>query len=181
VTHVLVLLALLLTAMACDQPPGRDPGVSPATATASQAQSRVVTVERVLDGDTFTVTGGERVRLLSIDSPELRSNARADDAECDAQAACDALAGLLPPGTTVTLRGLPGEPAEDRYQRTLSNAYVPVDGTEAVNVSLWLVARGHARAYREYRTVETDEAIRLETQAREAGRGMWGTCPGGVR
>lgn len=30
-------------------------------------------------------------------------------------------------------------------------------------------------------TVETGEAIRLETQARESGRGMWGTCPGGAR
>lgn len=40
--------------------------------------------------------------------------------------------------------------------------------------------QGHAVAYREYRTVETDEAIRLETQAREAGRGMWAMCTGGM-
>lgn len=175
----LVLSVLLLTATACDQSPGRDPGVSPATATASQMQGHVVAVERVLDGDTFVVTGGERVRLLSVQAPEFRANTRADDAECGAQAARDALAGLIPPGTTVTLRGLPGEPAEDDFERTLSNAYVPIDGTEAVNVSLWLVRNGHARVYREYPTVETGEAIRLETQAREAGRGMWGMCPGG--
>jgi micrococcal nuclease len=177
------LTALLFTATGCAPSGlGVDPGV-PSIATATAA-GRVVTITRVIDGDTLEVTGGERVRLLSIQAPELNARTRADDAECGAEgaeAARDALTDLLPPGTTVTLRGLPGEPAKDRYGRTLSNAYVPVDGTEAVNVSLWLVQNGWARAYLEYRTAETAEAARRETQARERGRGMWAICPGGMR
>ena len=35
---------------------------------------RVVKVERVIDGDTFVLTNGERVRLLGVDTPELSSS-----------------------------------------------------------------------------------------------------------
>lgn len=88
-----------------------------------------------------------------------------------------------PPGTPVDLAGIPGEPDSDVYGRTLANAFTrppAVDATGPINVSLWLVDQGQAVAYREYPTAETDEAIRLETQAREAGRGMWAMCTGGT-
>ena len=174
-------LAVLLLAAACTASPAADVPLPPALEV-----GRLVTVTHVVDGDTFDVAGTitpgkERVRLLSVNSPELNSRVRADDAECGAQAARDALAGLLPPGTQVVLRTLPGEPERDRYGRTLANAYVATEGTQPTNVSLWLIEHGHAVTYREFRTVETDEALRLETQAQEQRVGMWSMCPGGAR
>lgn len=150
-------------------------GCNATTPGAVGEHGRTVRVERVLDGDTIVVTGDERVRLLTIDAPELNSTTKADDAECGAQAARDALAGLLPAGTSVVLNGLKGEPSTDRYGRTLSNVYVAVSGS-TVNVSLWLVAQGWARVYESYRTVETVEARALQHQAQDAHRGMWASC-----
>lgn len=178
------LVALLLTT-ACTVPPTADAPVSSPTSAAPQV-GRLATVTRVVDGDTVDVAGTftagkERVRLLTVDSPELNARTRADDADCGAQDARDALAGLLPSGTQVVLRHLPGEPERDVFGRTLANVYVATEGKQPTNVSLWLVEHGFAVVYREYRTVETDEAIRLETQAREQELGMWGTCPGGAR
>lgn len=117
-----------------------------------------------------------------MDAPELNFHTRADDAECGAEYARDSLAARLPPGRIlVTLRGLPGEPVKDRYGRTLANAYLThvMPASAEPNTSFWLVEQGLARVYREYPTVETDEAIRLETRARERGLGVWGMCPGG--
>lgn len=136
---------------------------------------RAVRVERVLDGDTIAVTGDERVRLLTIDAPELNSTTKADDAECGAQAARDALAGLLPVGTSVVLNGLKGEPSTDRYGRTLSNVYVVLSGS-TVNVSLWLAAEGWAQVYASFPTSDSAEARLLQHQAQDAHRGVWGSC-----
>lgn len=172
-----VLAAVLLGATACLQPqePGFDPASGPP---AAHPTAGTVTVGRVVDGDTLALTNGQRVRLLTVDAPELNARTDADDAECGAEAARDALTGLLPPGTRVDLAGLPGEPDSDRYGRLLANAYVtPAAATERINVSLWLVRHGWARAYLEYRTVETDQALELEAAARDQGVGMWAACP----
>lgn len=136
---------------------------------------RVVRVERVLDGDTLAVTGDERVRLLTINAPELNTTTKADDAECGAEGARDALAALLPVGTTVALSGLKGEPAQDRYGRTLANAYVVRNGN-TVNVSLAMVAEGWARTYATFPTSDRSDARVLPEQAQDADRGMWSTC-----
>lgn len=145
-------------------------------ATVLRTIGRPVVVERILDGDTLTVTGDERIRLLTIDAPELRAHTKADDADCGAQAAADELAALLPPGTAVLLNGLKGEPATDRYGRTLSDVFVErPEGL--VNVSLRLVETGAARVFVDYPTSETPDAEQLQAAARAAGRGQWGACP----
>lgn len=108
-------------------------------------------------------------------APELNATTKADDAECGAKGARDALAGLLAVGTSVVLNGLKGEPATDRYGRTLSNVYVAVSGS-TVNVSLWLVAEGWARVYAAYPTSDGPEARMLQRQAQDAHRGMWASC-----
>lgn len=190
-TRAVILAAAILTA--CAPIPPVDPAAPPATvtppvlvSTAPRPPGQEVTVTRVVDGDTFKARGPDGVifttRLLSIDAPELNTRTRADDAECGAEAARDALTGLLPPGTRVNLAGLPGEPAEDRYGRTLANAYVTVAGAqEPVNASLWLAGNGWAVAHLAYRTVETDRALELQRQAQEQQAGMWATCPAGAR
>lgn len=61
---VLALLGLLLSVFIL---PGRPP-VAPVTGT--------VRVQRVVDGDTLKLDGGERVRLLGIDTPEMHESGK---------------------------------------------------------------------------------------------------------
>ncbi|KHK02745.1 thermonuclease family protein [Desulfovibrio sp. TomC] len=97
-------------------------------------QARGVVV-RVCDGDTVVVDIPEypdiigksiRVRLAGVDAPELRH--RDPAVRQSAQAARQALAALLPAGTTVTLTQL----KRDKYFRL--DAVVLVDGRDAAAV-----------------------------------------------
>lgn len=179
---LLPALVLLLGA-ACAPTPANDPpsasatavappSVAPAVEEALAAVGRYVVVTRVIDGDTIAVgDNDERVRLLTINAPELHANTKADDADCGAVEARDALAKLLPIRSGVLLNGLKGEPATDRYGRTLASVYA-----QHVNVALWMVEQGRARVYEEYPTSETADAKALQAQAQTARRGIWGTC-----
>src|ERR687892_260057 len=60
-----------------------------------------VSVVRVVDGDTLVVTGGVRVRLIGVNTPESVDPRR--PVECFGKEASAALARLVPPGATVPL------------------------------------------------------------------------------
>src|SRR5436189_5334826 len=70
-----------------------------------------VAVLRVVDGDTLVVSGGTRVRLVQIDSPEVGSG------ECYSRRAAKDLRRLLPAGAPVELRADPLLDRVDRYGR----------------------------------------------------------------
>ena len=74
-----------------------------------------VTVVKVADGDTFTIAGGQKVRVLGIDSCEMGTKAGPE--------AKTTAAALLAGG--VTLRTQPGAPDKDRFGRLLR--YVTLD------------------------------------------------------
>jgi micrococcal nuclease len=98
--------------------------------------SAACAVERVIDGDTFVCVGGERVRLLLIDTPELAQGPYGRTAREEA-------VRLLPVGAHVRL-DLDVQP-RDRYGRLL--AYVWVDreaGEPPLMVNRALVRRGMA-------------------------------------
>jgi endonuclease YncB( thermonuclease family) len=90
-------------------------------------------VASVYDGDTLTLTNGQRVRLLQIDTPELGSG------ECYSRAARTALLNLAPVGSRVVLEPDPALDRVDRYGRILR--YITRAG---VNVNVELVRRGAA-------------------------------------
>jgi endonuclease YncB( thermonuclease family) len=134
------------------------------------AQGRVVVIS-IADGDTLTVTGGTRVRLVQIDTPELASG------ECYARAARRALERLAPVGSAISLEADPALDQVDRYGRVLR--YVR-RGT--VNVNIALVRAGAAAPYF-YDGDMGRYAGRLLAEARRARatkRGLWGACPGTV-
>jgi hypothetical protein len=72
----------------------------------------------------------------------------------------------LPVGAEVIVTGLKGEPANDRYGRTL------VDG------SLWLVAQRWAQVYEAYPTSEGDDARDLAACRAVGGTGNMGNLHG---
>lgn len=120
-------------------------------------QGRVV---RVSDGDTVTVLRqhGEamqqvRVRLASIDAPERR--------QAFGNRARQYLAELVFDRQVTVI-----EQGSDRYGRTIG--VLELDG---VNTNQEMVRAGLAWAYRQY--LNDSAMVRLETQARRAGRGLW--------
>ena len=124
-------------------------------------------VERVNDGDTLTLRGGVKVRLLQIDAPELHT-------DCYGRAASKALAALVPGGARITLTPDPRLDDRDDYGRPLR--YVFARGT---NVNLALVRRGAASPYffRRKRGLYANALDKAARDARTAQRGYWGACP----
>lgn len=124
-------------------------------------------VARVNDGDTITLQGGEKVRLLQIDAPELTD-------DCYGRAAKSALERHVHSGTQAQLVRDPELDARDRYGRLLR--YVVVGGE---NVNLALVREGAASPYffRGDRGIYARDLLDAVEEARDARRGYWGACP----
>jgi micrococcal nuclease len=127
------------------------------------------TVVRVVDGDTIEVRiglGQARVRLVSVDTPEVR-----DPAECFGEEASERTRELLRPGTKVRLERDVTD--RDRFGRLLRYVFLP-DGRL---LSAVLVAEGYAEVVFYPPDRRHLEAL-METEqiAREQGRGLWGTC-----
>lgn len=125
------------------------------------------TVEHVVDGDTFDLSDGTRVRLLLVDTPEITNGH--DD--CYGQEAADYTRGLIE-GQQVQL-AYDEAACKDRYGRTL--AYVTVGGTE---LNTALVTQGYAcslyiKPGGEARATEFDT---YESEAKTNRTGMWGVC-----
>ena len=136
---------------------------APAHGTSS---GQVATVERIIDGDTLVVRGGQRVRLVQIDSPEAGG-------ECYSAAATRELARLARPGLRVVLELDPRLDRVDRYGRLLR--YVHAGRT---NVNVELVRRGAATPwfYDGDRGRYAARLLAAVSAARRSARGMWGAC-----
>jgi endonuclease YncB( thermonuclease family) len=133
----------------------------------TEASTETDVVARVNDGDTLTLAGGARVRLLQIDAPELTT-------DCYGRAALRALEQLTPAGTRVRVVGDPALDDRDRYGRLLRYVFV---GDTDVNVEL--VRRGAASPYfyRGERGRHAETLLAAVAAARAARRGLWGSCP----
>ena len=141
-----------------------------AAPTADVPDGVATSVERVVDGDTIVVDGGERVRLTGIDTPETVDPRK--PVQCFGERASAETERLLPSGTEVVL--VYDVDRTDRYGRTLAYVYRERDGL-FVNASL--VRDGYALAYTVPPNVaHADEFARLAREARDANRGLWSAC-----
>jgi micrococcal nuclease len=123
-------------------------------------------VERVIDGDTVVVEGGERIRSLLIDAPEITGGSH----ECYGEEARQLKADLVL-GREVELAY--DEECRDRFGRLL--AYLVVEGRD---VSELLVERGFACVLHipPNGRDRVEHFRALEARARDEQRGMWGAC-----
>ncbi|QRG69739.1 thermonuclease family protein [Brevibacillus choshinensis] len=124
------------------------------------------TVQRVVDGDTFELSTGEKVRLIGVDTPEtVKPN---HPVEPYGKEASDFSKQLLT-GQKVTLK-FDVEPY-DKYKRLLAYMYLQ-DGTF---VNEKLVREGYARIMTIPPNVaQADLFLQAEREARENNRGLWG-------
>lgn len=130
-----------------------------------------MTVRRVIDGDTIQINGGERIRLIGVNTPETK--APDQPVGCFGEEASRFTASLLPPGTPVRLVG--DVEQRDRYGRLLAYVYRRSDG---LFVNAELLRRGFGQLMTIPPNVaHTDEFATIARQAREGSQGLWAACP----
>jgi micrococcal nuclease len=130
------------------------------------------TCVRVVDGDTLVLDGGERVRLIGVDTPELHHPRK--PVEYFAQEASDYVRRRVQ-GQRVRLEY--DQQRRDRYGRTLAYVFM-VDGTL---LNLRIIEQGYGFAYTKY-PFRSDYMARFraaERAARTGSRGLW--AGGGAR
>jgi len=152
---------------------GVDPESIPDLARSPCMEPVLVTVTRIIDGDTIFVnaTGlAERVRMIGVDTPELASDGR--PAECygdEARAFTGALQGRQ---VWMTFDG----ECRDPFDRLLAYIWIG-DGPQ----DLWarhLIRRGYARTLSiAPNTSFADLLLTDQGVASGADSGMWGACP----
>lgn len=151
-------------------PVTRDTGAIPVPAGAQEA-----VVVRHTDGDTLWLRGigigpvpavRTKVRLLEIDTPEVFGTPG-----CFGRQAADRTAVLLPIGAHVRVES--DRELHDRYGRLLLYVWT----SSGASVEELLLRDGYARSLR---IRPNDRHIlefrRVESQARQARRGLWGAC-----
>ena len=124
-------------------------------------------VSYIYDGDTLTLQGGEKVRLVQIDTPEL------SPAECYGIQARDLLRKMIST-STIQLGKEPASANKDSAQRLLRYVFV---GSR--NLNLELVKQG-AAAPRFYNGEKGQYAKQLLAAAQLAKKnkvGLWKDCP----
>jgi len=141
-------------------------------------------IKRVVDGDTFEMSDGKKVRLLGIDTPEKYESNKLDrDAELSKQdkatvrklgkMASDYVKGFAE-GKNARLERDPVNDDKDKYGRLLRYVYLE-DGT-CVNAKI--IAEGYAQVYDKFPISKLDEFRKLQHEARENRRGLWGDVEG---
>jgi len=131
----------------------------------SPAAGYEATVVRVIDGDTILLSNGEKVRYIGINTPEIHHPTRGK--EPYGQEAKEANRRLVE-GKTVRLEF--DVQQRDKYGRLL--AYVHLDGQM---VNRRLVRDGYAEVATYPPNVRhQDEFLKLQGEAREQQRGLWG-------
>lgn len=140
-------------------------------------------VKRVIDGDTFELEDGRRVRLLGIDTPEKFDNEklrREVSSEKDrftimklGQISSNYVTELCE-GKEVILLPERNYETEDRYGRLLRYIYFP-DGT---HINAKIIEDGFGEVYEKYPVSKTEELRKLQRQAMEEKRGLWGDIEG---
>lgn len=129
---------------------------------ASTYPTQTTLVTKVIDGDTVVVEGGQRVRLLNIDSRE-----RGEECYGEAKRRLEELVLLK----NVTLER--DKENQDRYDRLLRHIYV---GNMSAN--LQMVNDGLAIAYViEPNVRHRDAFIEAEREARQQGGCVWTKLP----
>ena len=126
-------------------------------------------VTRIVDGDTFDTQHTGIVRLIGVDTPELKSN---DQLKKINSLMINKLSDMIL-NKQVTLKTCPVRTVDD-YNRTRAIVYIDIND-EQMNINTWLLENGFAKVMN-VRPCHID-AGRLwkeyEIQAKEKNAGIW--------
>lgn len=148
------------------------PRVETAGTDKAPAPAGMYRIAQFNDGDTITVDMAgieERIRMIGVDTPETEDPRK--PVQCFGKAASSftkQLIGQQP----VRLEADPFNTNRDRYNRLLRYVYLP-DG-RLVNAEI--IREGYGFAYTGFPFAKLDEFRQLQTEARQANRGLWANC-----
>jgi len=129
------------------------------------------TVKQVIDGDTILLENGEVVSLIGVDAPEIKHATKAG-AEMGKESA--AFVRKLVEGKRVRLEFDPANANhKDNRKRTL--AYVFLEDGTFLNAEI--IKHGYGFTFPGFVHKYQSEFRRLEREARENKRGLWGKEP----
>jgi micrococcal nuclease len=132
---------------------------------ASSATAPHVEMLRAIDGDTFELTSGERVRLIGLDAPEIGT--------CYADESTRELTRLL---SGKSLRLQKDVTEADTFGRLLRYVVAEESGRDNTLVNIALIRSGHAFYMSSVDKLYQKNQIKAETEARNAGHGLWSRC-----
>lgn len=146
-------------------------------ATAYAEAQDLLTVTRVIDGDTVELSDGQKVRLIGVDTPESHPSRKltADAKRTHQDEATIRALGKRATQFTSSLlmdkkvRLEYDQTKKDRYGRTLAYLILP-DGK---NANLEIVRQGFGSAYTRFPFKYMDKFRAAEAEAREQKRGLW--------
>lgn len=143
------------------------------------AASGVRSVLRVTDGDTLVLDGGEKVRLIGVDTPEMHDEGRNARAARRAGLSAHVVGDYARRARDFLEETLRGRfvrleydwERKDTYGRTLAYVYREPDG---LLVNAEMIRQGYAPAFTRFPFERQEEFRRLERESRTARRGLWG-------
>ena len=131
--------------------------------------SASTTITEVYDGDTITLSTGEKVRFLQIDTPELSPS------ECYGQEARSALVSLLNTSGQLSLKTDPKLDKVDRYGRLLRYVFI---GKTNINLKLVEIGAAAPYFYKGDKGQYSTQILKAAQTAKSKSLGLWKSCPG---
>ncbi|MBI2342832.1 MAG: thermonuclease family protein [Deltaproteobacteria bacterium] len=149
----------------------------------SSCAAHTLTVKKVIDGDTVTLSDGRKVRLIGVDTPESRPNGKAIH---DSKKGMVKLKTILFLGSRASaftkqkalhqaVKVEYDHERKDKYGRTL--AYLRFSDGSLLNETI--IREGFGCAYRKFDFIYKERFISVESEARAQKRGLWPklSCP----
>ena len=129
------------------------------------------TASRVIDGDTFILSNGTKVRLIGVDTPETIDPRK--EVQWFGREASKKLKEWIE-GEIVCLR-LDRDKTQDidKYGRLLRYVWKHNANTEGFFVNAELIKQGYGFAYTKYPFQYLEDFRKYERQARKNNRGLW--------
>jgi len=124
----------------------------------------LVSVRKVIDGDTFVLASGERVRMIGVDTPETKHPQK--PVQYFGKEASEFTRQMIE-GKAVVLEY--DWKRRDRYGRLLAYVYLP----DGIFLNAEIIKEGYGFAYTRYPFKYLDEFRSYEREARESGIGLW--------
>ncbi len=166
---IVALAPLGLVALGGSPAPAPSPAVGPGRTFPPDPPAVRVKAIRAIDGDTIEVetpNGPVAIQLLGVDAPEIRHPKK--PREFFGEESFRYVRARVE-GREVDVIG--DLSRRDRYGR--ATATIHVDGTD---LGATLIGDGYARVFARQEFPRRDSYLRLEREAREARRGLWGTA-----
>lgn len=125
------------------------------------------TVSKIIDGDTFSIADGGKIRLIGINAP--------DEGECFYASSTEYLTSLIGNKSVKLEKDISGV---DQYGRLLRYAIIPTPTTENnILVNEVMIREGYAKRQQQAPDNRYKDLLATaEAEAKKLGKGLWSEC-----